>query len=146
MNFDKIVEKTLQWEGGLSDHPLDKGGKTKFGISQRAYPKLNIEKLTLAQAKAIYKRDYFDPLGLEGVSDRIAWKVFDIAVNQGIGTALRYALNADVKNPQISDDVKMFKLVTYQARRYASLVRSNPEYSVFIVGWINRAFDTGEGL
>ena len=146
MNWTKIIDKTIQWEGGWSDHPIDKGGKTKYGISQRAYPKLNLEKLTVEQAKAIYKKDYFDPLQLEGLSDRLAWKVFDIAVNQGVGTAVRFAQKAEVFNMAVDEDVRMFRLVEMQTRRYASLVRSNPEYSVFIVGWVNRAFDTGSGL
>lgn len=36
----------------------DPGGKTKYGISQKAYPALNIKALTLNEVKKIYFRDY----------------------------------------------------------------------------------------
>lgn len=87
--FRRAVAIILELEGGgrLVDHPSDPGGKTKYGISQRAYPDLNIETLTKAEAERIYYNDYWLPVvGLSTVpSIRLA--LFDIAVNMGLSAA-----------------------------------------------------------
>ena len=59
MTFDECFEKLIGHEGELSNHPADKGGLKKYGISQRAYPALDIAALTLDTAKEIYRRDYW---------------------------------------------------------------------------------------
>ena len=46
-DFDKAFELVIGHEGGLVDHPADPGGLTKYGISKRAYPNLDIRNLTL---------------------------------------------------------------------------------------------------
>ena len=60
MNFDIAFSRLIDSEGGLTDNPKDPGGLTKFGISQRSYPDIDIRNLTLDQAKAIYLRDFWD--------------------------------------------------------------------------------------
>jgi lysozyme family protein len=60
---------------------------TKFGISQRSYPDLDIRNLTIDQAKAIYLRDFWNPIG--NADDAIKFQVFDFAVNSGVQTAIR---------------------------------------------------------
>ena len=63
-------------EGGYVDNPADPGGETKFGISKREYPDLEIATLTRADAVAIYYRDWWQryryselpgPIASEGV-------------------------------------------------------------------------------
>lgn len=83
MNFDKAFDILLGHEGGLSDHPKDRGGLTKFGISQRAYPDEDIVNLTVERAKELYLRDYWLPVGCEAVPDGIKFDLFDMAVNSG---------------------------------------------------------------
>ncbi len=58
-DFDTAVTKTLIHEGGsrVTDDPDDRGGLTRYGISQRSYPDLDIRNLTEDQAKEVYKRD-----------------------------------------------------------------------------------------
>ena len=55
-NFSKAIVKTLAKEGGaiFTDDPNDAGGATKYGISQRAYPNVDIRNLTEQQAREIY--------------------------------------------------------------------------------------------
>lgn len=73
----------LQHEGGLVDHPADPGGLTNFGISQRAYPHLDVRALTREQAADIYRRDYWDRLRLDELPGPVALAVMDAAVNSG---------------------------------------------------------------
>jgi len=49
-NFNLAIPVILQHEGGYVNDPNDAGGATKYGISQRTYPNLDIANLTVAQA------------------------------------------------------------------------------------------------
>lgn len=55
--FARCIAFVFESEGGLSEDPNDKGGTTKFGISQRAYPNVDIKNLTRQQAELIYRSD-----------------------------------------------------------------------------------------
>jgi lysozyme family protein len=46
--FARAIARLLGDEGGLVDTPADPGGETKFGISKREYPDLDIAALTRA--------------------------------------------------------------------------------------------------
>lgn len=82
-NFDIAFDVLMKVEGGLVDDPHDIGGLTKFGISQKAYPNLDIESLTLEQAKEIYKKDYWDKCRCDELPPSFDVAVFDTAVNMG---------------------------------------------------------------
>lgn len=90
MTFDECFAKLIGHEGELSNHPADKGGMTKYGISQRAYPALDIAALTLDTAKEIYRRDYWSRAQCDRLPPALAFQVFDGAVNSGIGTSIRW--------------------------------------------------------
>jgi lysozyme family protein len=90
MNFDDAVARTLTSEGNYVNNPNDPGGETKYGISKRSYPTVNIKELTLVQAKLIYKRDFWDPLHGDTLHSAVSYQLFDFAVNSSIQTAIRY--------------------------------------------------------
>ena len=94
MNFDTAFEKLIGHEGGYVNNPKDPGGETNWGISKRSYPTLDIKALTLADAKAIYKRDYWDRAQCDRLSPDLAFDVFDTAVNSGIGQSIRFLQRA----------------------------------------------------
>jgi len=97
--FPAAVQIVLEDEGAFSDDKQDPGGKTKYGISQLAYPTLDIANLTVAQAKTIYLIDYWRRAGCDRLPWRWALPVFDCAVNQGAEEAvdlLQQALNLKV--------------------------------------------------
>ena len=87
MNFDTAFERLLGHEGRYVNNPVDPGGETNWGISKRSYPSIDIRALTRDQAKAIYLRDFWEPLG--DAHPAIKFQVFDFAVNSGIQTAIR---------------------------------------------------------
>jgi lysozyme family protein len=90
MNFDQIFDRLIGHEGGYVNHPDDPGGETKYGISKRSYPYLDIRKLTRDEAKTIYRKDFWEPLHGDALHDGVAFQLFDFAVNSGIDTAIRY--------------------------------------------------------
>lgn len=128
MSFQSAFDMVIGAEGGYVNDPQDPGGETKFGISKRAYPTLDIASLTLEQAKDIYLRDYWGPAGCAAqMNDAMALLIFDCAVNQGVSRAKRIADTAH--DP-----------VAFQAERalhYASL----PTFDHYGRGWMRRLFE-----
>ncbi|MDO5562525.1 MAG: glycosyl hydrolase 108 family protein [Synergistaceae bacterium] len=97
-NFEKSLSFALGSEGGFSDHPADRGGKTNLGITAgtlaRAHEReivrcSDIRKLTRSEAAVIYKALYWQP----SCADEMPWPLcalhFDAAVNHGVGGAGR---------------------------------------------------------
>lgn len=76
-------------EGGYVNDPNDSGGQTKYGISKKAYPDLDIKNLTISQAMEIYRKDYWDRCKCDYMPDALSVAVFDFAVNSGVKTAIK---------------------------------------------------------
>lgn len=89
MSFETAVNRVLENEGGYVWNISDPGGETKWGISKRQYPNLNIKELTKEDAKKIYKQDFWDRIDGDELPEDVAFQVFDAAVNHGIGNAIR---------------------------------------------------------
>jgi lysozyme family protein len=81
--FIKAFERVLADEGSYTVGIGDSGGPTKFGISQRQYPELNIAGLTRAQAAAIYYRDWWLRFDFGALPEAIGAKLFNLAINMG---------------------------------------------------------------
>ena len=103
MTFDEVFSKTIEFEGGYSTDHADKGNwtggeigsgelkGTKYGISARAYPTLDIKNITIEQAKELYRKDYWNPIKGDQLNGDIGFHIFDFAVNAGVGPASRAA-------------------------------------------------------
>jgi len=91
MRFEECVAVILDFEGGYVNDPRDPSGETKFGISKRAYPELTIKNLTVADARYIYRKNYWDAISGDDLPDYIRLLMFDCAVNQGVSRAVIYA-------------------------------------------------------
>lgn len=87
--FLRALELVLRHEGGLVDDPRDPGGLTQFGISQRAYPNVDIRALTKLKAGEIYHADYWLPIRGDELPEAVAIVLFDMAVNMGRDRAVR---------------------------------------------------------
>lgn len=105
MSFDKFAEHIRKEEGGYSNNPVDPGGATNMGITQReldrsraAYPDLrlplNVKDLTWPQAKEIYRRNYWNEVRGDDLPVGIGLLVADAAVNQGTVRAKRWLQEA----------------------------------------------------
>jgi lysozyme family protein len=100
--FGRAFAIVIGEEGGFSDEPEDPGNwtsgtvgegilrGTKFGVSAAAYPAVDIGSLTLADAQAIYRRDYWQRIAGDALAPRLALLVFDAAVNNGVERAVRW--------------------------------------------------------
>lgn len=88
-DFEHAFAVVVSAEGGYVNDPDDPGGETKFGISKRSYPDVDIRNLTIAQAKEIYRRDFWDRCQCDLLPKPMNLLVFDAAVNQGVDTAIK---------------------------------------------------------
>lgn len=157
--FQRAVEIVLAHEGGYVNNPADPGGETKYGISKRSYPNLDIASLTREQAIEIYRRDWWDRLRLGEIQDPdVAAKVLDLSVNVGRKAGvklLQQALRAAGKSVTVdgimgpetlaavneaNPQVVLAALRSEAAGYYRLLVTKKPELKVFEAGWINRAY------
>lgn len=93
-DFDTAMKRLLPHEGGYVNDPRDPGGETKFGISKRSYPKVDIKNLTWDQAKAIYKRDFWDKIEGDSLPMVVSYQLVDAAINSGIDRSSRWVQRA----------------------------------------------------
>ena len=96
-NFEKALEFTLPHEGV---HSYDQqGGDTRYGLARNFHediPQAEWDNLTLDQAKAIYRSQYWNELHCDDLPFPLDVIVFDSAVNPGTGAAARFlAVTAD---------------------------------------------------
>lgn len=135
-------------EGG-SKLITDQGGLTRYGISQRAYPTLDIAALTRQQAQDIYARDYWAPVQGDALPGALALVVFDAAVNQGVVRAVRLLQGclgvatdgimgpdtlAAARRETVVELVARYLVARLQA--YAGLARAWPElHGASLYGW-----------
>lgn len=89
MNFDEAFDRLLGNEGNYSNDPADPGGETRWGISKRSYPNVDIRILSRDDAKAIYLRDFWVGGQMNQYDGALAFQVFDAAVNHGIQRAIK---------------------------------------------------------
>jgi lysozyme family protein len=87
--WDAVVAHTLLVEGGYVNHKDDPGGETKYGITKRSYPNLNIKDLSRDEAIEIYRRDFWMRVPAD-LPDGLRWMVFDAAVQHGPSRALSW--------------------------------------------------------
>lgn len=88
--FVCAIDRVLIHEGGDANDPRDAGGRTRWGISQKTYPTLDIGKLTRADAIALYRRDFWTPIQGDALPPALAFQMLDAAVNHGVGRAVRW--------------------------------------------------------
>ena len=126
-SFDKGFAFVIGAEGNLTDDPNDPGGLTKYGISHRAYHQKDIRNLTLDDAKAIYKADYWDKCNCDALFYPLDIIVFDTAVNMGVSVAKRIPIV----------DLTLQDYLLERIRLYTEMKK----FSLYGRGWINRVLN-----
>ena len=104
MDVDELIDALIDREGGYANHPSDRGGPTKYGITEavaRAHGYSGaMRDLPRDEAAAIYKRLYWLRPRFDQVAKRssaVAAELFDTGANMGpavAATFLQRALSA----------------------------------------------------
>lgn len=127
--FEIAAEFVIKREGGYVNDPKDKGGETNFGISKRRYPNVDIANLTLADALAIYRRDYWDIYNLDKYSLPFSVAAFDSYVQHRPQVVQKMLDEA-------KEDWK--RLITARRDFYGRIVANDPSQAKFLKGWTIR--------
>jgi len=140
--FERAVAVVFVHEGGYINNPRDPGGETKWGITKRWHPTVDIKKLTREEARNIYYTEYWEPNGFEFLPEMMATKVFDIGVNIGCNRALHILARAASENnigiAELNEENSSLILAMFQKlveEYYRSL-----EHPAFLKGWLRRLY------
>ncbi|MBF0589029.1 MAG: glycoside hydrolase family 108 protein [Magnetococcales bacterium] len=152
--FQLCFDRLIGHEGGYVNDPDDPGGETKFGISKRSYPHVDIKNLTREDAAWIYRRDFWGGAKCDMLPAGVDYAVFDMAVNSGLRAAaktLQKALNvpADgVIGPQTLGAAKQAgrlalidRLMAGRALYFAEIGIRRTQSRKFLKGWMRRAME-----
>src|SRR6476659_2347153 len=115
-SYDEALRRLLEHEGGYTNHPADPGGPTNFGITLADYRRYvkpdataaDVKAMTVAVAKAIYRRRYWDAQACDELPGGVDYAVFDYGVNSGIGHSgkvLRRCLGLSDTSAQVTTEV-----------------------------------------
>ncbi|WP_462171106.1 glycoside hydrolase family 108 protein [Pseudoalteromonas xiamenensis] len=151
------LEGGLRRDGGINQLATDRGGLTKFGISQRAYPRLDIVNLTIEHAIRLYYRDYWEHMQCDALSSGVALMLFDGAVQHGMDSMTRLTqrtIDAHVDGLFGSRTLKqcqaylpnllIAELISRRARKYARICLDDPRQTPNLNGWFNRLSHVAE--
>lgn len=135
--FDRAFDIVLAAEIDPNDPDKvtkDTGGETKYGISKRSHPLVDIANLTLSHAKDIYALEYWHQTRCGDLTWPLCLFVFDAAVNQGAGAATDMLGEAVKATPDRKDRCATF--MALRALRYARTTN----FDGYGKGWMKRLF------
>jgi len=149
-----------QEDGGYTNDRHDAGGETKYGISKRAHPTVNIKDLTIGRASKIYYDQYWMPHNYNLLPAEVAVCVWDFGVNSGPARAKKILqkMVGATDDGKIGPRTKELVQKAVRARRGAdmlardynkerlrflvNLYKNNPKkHGRYMRGWINRIID-----
>jgi lysozyme family protein len=159
MRFEDCLARILKHEGGYVNDPLDSGGRTNLGVTQRVWEEFVGHPVTEADMKALtpqkvgsmYKLKYWNPSYCEVLPKGLDYVVFDFAVNAGTGRSVKTLQQAigcvadgviGPKTMAAINDANPKDLITKfsdaRADFYQGIVARKPDQARFIKGWLNR--------
>ncbi|MEW4467925.1 glycosyl hydrolase 108 family protein [Parasphingorhabdus sp. JC815] len=143
MDIDKLIDDVIAVEGDYSNHPADRGGPTRWGITmavaRRHGYEGDMQLFPYEDAAAIYKRTYwlrprFDKIA--ELAPMLASELFDTGINMGAGIAtgfLQRALNALNRNGKDFGDIAVDRKI-------------GPQTLSALDQFLNKRGDSGEAV
>lgn len=162
--FAHCLPFILAREGGKVDDPVDRGGRTAFGVTQLTYdawrrgrglPSSDVWGISQNEVAEIYRARYWDVCRCDSLPVGLDLVVFDAAVNHGTRNATRLlqravgvvddgafgphsenALVAVIAAGGVPDLIARY--IDGRRAFYAAIVARDPSQSRFARGWENR--------
>ncbi len=169
-----IIDGIIDREGGYVNHPADRGGPTKFGITIptlemhtgiKGLGEIDIRELTRKEAFAIYYKSYVIDPGYTIIKDPLLLEmVVDAAVHSGQSRATKWLqealrVNPDGKIGPVTTDAMIQAGGTYEHLRkirsrfvaqriqhLGRIITDTPSNAAFAAGWANRVAKFVEAL
>lgn len=162
--FQTSLERAKFSEGGYVNHPADRGGPTKYGITQATLADWrgqrvsadDVKLLTWQEASRIYRKHYWDAVRADELPVGLDYLVFDMAINHGPKRAVMILQDAlgvvpdGIFGPATlravhairEDNAAVIREIEETAEKrelfYAGIIARNPSQAVFRDGWANR--------
>lgn len=157
---DRIINEILHREGDrYTEHPNDRGGPTKYGITLRALEiwrgrKLapaSVRNLTEDEARYIYEKTYIKSPGFDKIEDeQLRGLVVDSGVQHGTSRAIVWlqkaaGVNTDgiigpitIRAVNNNPGTIYNRLLAERIRFYGRIISDDPLQAKFAAGWANR--------
>lgn len=159
-DYKQLVPIVKKFEGGMSNHPNDKGGCTNSGVTIATYrfhfgknkTCSDLKKMTNEEWNYIFKQCYWDKWKADSINNQsianlvVDWywtsgvwgikyvqRILGVADDGKVGNITISALN----NYKSQKDL-FGKIWARRKKHFDDIVKKNPSQKVFINGWINR--------
>ena len=159
--IDEIITDILKAEGWdkYTNRPSDRGGPTKWGITQKAWSEyvghqaheLEIQGITEQQARIFYEQMYVKAPRFDMLAPLLMPMVVDCGVNHGVSQAAKWVQRAvgakedGLIGPKTLDLVQSTNLLAVYLRvcasrfkLYGRIVHGDVSQAEYIHGWNNR--------
>lgn len=149
---NECINGTNRKKCGTSGGKLDRGGNTKFGISQRSYPNLDIDSIDLKTAEQIYYNDYWIKSKCDKVNYLIGGFLFDTSCTSGISASSKILQRSVGTEPdgiigkitleivnKLDFNVVLSKMVLERCKLHENIIKNNKSQEIYLKGWNNRA-------
>jgi lysozyme family protein len=160
MRFEECLKFICESEGGYVNDPLDRGGATNYGITERVYhdwlekrdlPIQSVTELTPREMAQIYYDLYWIedlPYGLDlavfdsavqhGKSRAVKWLqgIVGVATDGILGEDTMYHINDYILRESLAQLIKVY--LDRRKQFYMAIIVSDPKQSRFKRGWDNR--------
>lgn len=160
--IDDIITDVMKAEGWdtYTDHPNDRGGPTKWGITLAAWSEwrghectaADVQSITEAQAREFYETEYVLAPRFHHLPEMVRAMVIDCGVNHGTRAASKWVQRAVGAKPDgvigpktleaanATNPISLHLSVSAsRIKLYGKLVTKDPTQAVFAHGWNNRA-------
>lgn len=166
--MSRIIDELIRREGGYVNHPADRGGPTKFGITQktlgqwrgRSVSAQEVRDLEESEARAVYAKLFVSEPKLDQVQDAALRELLiDCAVNHGPARAVKWLQTAlgtpadgvigprtlaALAEQRAADLYK--RVLAARIVFYGRLVTDDRAQAAFAAGWAARAAEFVTGL
>lgn len=97
--YKQALSLVLAHEGGFANHPLDPGGATMRGVTQRTYdafrrlrgfPLQSVRYISDEEVERVYRDNYWKLVRGDELPAGLDYALFDFAVNSGVSRAIKF--------------------------------------------------------
>lgn len=160
--IEEIITDVMEAEGWdkYTDHPNDRGGPTKWGITLKAWGEWrghditadDVKEITEPQAREFYEKLYVIGPKFSLLPNILVPMVVDCGVNHGVSRASKWIQRAvevtedgeigpkTLKAVGLANPISTYlKVCSYRTSFYGRIITDDPSQAVFAAGWNNRA-------
>ncbi|MEE8288904.1 MAG: glycosyl hydrolase 108 family protein [Nitrosomonadaceae bacterium] len=154
-----MIKDIIRREGGFVNHPNDRGGPTKYGITQKTLSNYRKHEVTIDdvrdmktdEAEAIYAKNFYQQPHIDKLPEELQPFVFDSAAHHGPYTAITFLQRAcgviedGICGPRtraaaaVGNSCGLLRdMIGIRRQFFHAIVTEDPTQAVFLTGWLNR--------